>query len=103
MDQPEAAAERMPAMEVKRGLFDRLFRRQPVEPAVERFPTMDTPVHFYTDERIQIAPEQEGVIALWERATLIYLGSAPQSLGVPAANYGTSGWRLLAVGHPLSI
>ncbi len=62
------------------GLLARLLHRRP--PAVvEQVPPMEGALHMYLVDRVQNAPVLEGVIALWERTTLIYLSSAPQALG----------------------
>ena len=83
MEQPEIFVDRGPAEGEQRrgGFFSRLFRRQPPPPSDERPTAFDAQMHLYIDERIESAPDKEGVIALWERTTLIYLGAASRSLG----------------------
>jgi hypothetical protein len=81
MEQSETAGERAPAAEDRRSFFDRLFRRRPSPNREEIVLPMDGPVHFLVDERVQETPDREGIVALWERSTLIYLGAAPQNLG----------------------
>jgi hypothetical protein len=82
MEQSEAPPERTPAPEQRRGFLGRLFGRNSAEPPVQQhIRTMDGPVSQLLEERVQAAPESEGIIALWEGSTLIYLGAAQQNLG----------------------
>jgi hypothetical protein len=75
---PDDTAQRS-QQEERRGLFGRFFRRQ--EPPPEQTPPMRGTVQLYSEENMGDVPNNEGVIALWERANVIYLGAALAALG----------------------
>jgi hypothetical protein len=81
MEQPEGPSERAEVPQERRGFFARLLGRNSTPVPEVHIRTMDGPVHFLTNERLQEVPDIEGIVALWEGTTLIYLGAASQNLG----------------------